>query len=109
MIENVSVVARIPAGMKVEAGFFSYLDSNADGVGDSQDITFHRFALIDQGLFSGQQVLAANHKVHVFADQMIGQANLGLGLQARLNDLAPAGSFASIQATFSGYLEDIPE
>lgn len=108
VIENISAVARIPEGFKVEAAFFTYFDSNGDGVGDIQDITFHRIPFVDQGAFSGTQILAANHKVHVFADELIGQSHFPLGLQARLNGIAPAGAFVQIQVTFSGYLEDLP-
>jgi hypothetical protein len=108
VIENISAVARIPEGFKVEAALYSYLDSNADGVGDSQDITFHRIAFVDQGAFGGTQILAANHRMQVFADEQIGTSHFGVGLQARLNALAPAGSFVQVQVTVSGYLEDLP-
>ena len=108
VIENISAVARIPEGFKVEAALYSYLDSNADGVGDVSDITFHRIAFIDQGAFGGTQILAANHPVKIFADEQIGTSHYALSLQARLNALAPTGSFVQIQVTVSGYLEDLP-
>ena len=44
VIENISAVTRAPEGIRMEVNFFSYTDSNGDGVGDVQDITFHRIA-----------------------------------------------------------------
>ena len=107
VIENVSAVARGPEGIKMEINFFTYLD-NGDGVGDSADITFHRIALTDQGNFDGMAVASANHKVLVFADEVIGTTHFNLVLQARLSATVPANTFTQAQVTFSGYLEDLP-
>lgn len=106
IIENISAIGRCPDGFKMEINFYSFLD-NGDGVGDAlTDITFHRIALTDQGVFSGVSISAANHKVLVFADEQIGTSHFGLVLQARLNGITTA--FAQAQVTFSGYLEDLP-
>lgn len=106
IIENISAVGRCPEGLKMEINFFSFLD-NGDGVGDSiTDITFHRIALTDQGVFDGVAISAANHKVLVFADEQIGTSHFYVGVQARLNGVTTA--FAQAQVTFSGYLEDLP-
>ena len=108
VIENVSVITRSPQGMRMEANFYSYVDSNGDGVGDVADITFHRIVLVDQGLFDTIQLAAANHSVLVYADEQIGTNHYKLVAQARLNGIAPANSFTQAQFTFSGYLEDLP-
>ena len=107
VIENISAIARSPAGYKMEINFFTYVD-NGDGVGDSADITFHRIALTDQGTFDTTSIASANHKVLVFADEQIGTAHYGLTLQARLNGTPAPNSFAQAQVTFSGYVEDLP-
>lgn len=107
VIENVSAVARCPEGFKMEINFFTYLD-NGDGVGDINDITFHRIALTDQGVFDGTFIASANHKVLVFADELIGTAHFGLTLQARLSGTPAPNSFTQAQVTFSGYIEDLP-
>src|SRR5262245_36101132 len=106
VIENVSALGRCPEGLRMEVNFFSYLDNNGDGVTDSEDLTFHRIVLTDQGTFDGTAISSANHKVLVFADGQIGPYPLGIHLQARLNGTA-TGS-AQAQVTFSGYLEDLP-
>ena len=106
IIENISAVGRYPEGLKMETNFFCYIDTNGDGVGDIADITFHRIALTEQGTFDGTTVASANHKVLVFADELIGTTHYGITLQARLNAVTTA--FAQSQVTFSGYLEDIP-
>jgi len=108
VIENVSVITRCPEGIRMEVNFFSYIDNNGDGVGDIADITFHRIALTDQGVFDGTAIASANHKVLVFADEQIGTGHFGVTAQARLNGQPPPNSFSQAQFTFSGYLEDIP-
>lgn len=108
VIENVSVITRSPQGMRMETNYFTYIDNNNDGVGDIADITFHRAALLDQGLFDGVQIASANHDVLVFADELIGTQHLQVGVQARLNGPLPSGAFAQAQYTFSGWVEDIP-
>jgi len=105
VIENVSAISRIPNGLKAEVNFFTYLDSNGDGVGDSQDITFHRIALTDQGVFDGVAISTANHKTLVFGDGTIGGSQFSLALQGRLSGATTA--FTQIQVTFSGYIEDL--
>jgi len=104
VIENVSAVAKCPEGLRMEINFFCYLD-NGDGVGDFGDITFHRIALTDQGTFNGTATSTANHRVLVFADEVIGTAHFGLGISARLTGTATG--FVQAQVTFSGYLEDL--
>jgi hypothetical protein len=106
VIENVSAISRIPVGLKAEVSFFTYIDSNDDGVGDSQDITFHRIPLIDQGNFDGVAISMANIKTLVFGDGTIGASQFSIGLQGRLNGLTT--EFTQIQVTFSGYIEDLP-
>lgn len=108
VIENVSVITRCPEGLRMEVNFFCYIDNNGDGVGDIADITFHRIALTDQGVFDGTAIASANHKVLVFADEQIGTGHFGVTAQARLNAQPPPNSFLQAQFTFSGYLEDIP-
>jgi hypothetical protein len=102
VIENVSVIARIPEGLRAEVNYFTYMD-NGDGIAD---ITFHRFALTEQGTFDGTQIFASSNKVLVFADQQIGTNQYGVTVQARLN--AATTQFTQVQFTFSGYLEDLP-
>ena len=108
VIENVSVITRSPEGMRMEVNFFTYIDRNGDNVGDIADITFHRIVLVDQGVFDGVQLAAANHKVLVFADEQIGMGRYQVVAQARLNAMPPANAFTQAQFTFSGYLEDLP-
>jgi hypothetical protein len=106
VIENISAIARSPEGMRMEINFSTYLDNNGDGTGDIADITFHRVALTDQGTFAGIAISSANHKVLVFADELIGTSHFQVVVQARLN--GPTTAFAQAQVTFSGYLEDLP-
>lgn len=106
VIENVSAITRCPEGQRMEINFFSYLDNNGDGVGDSADITFHRIALTDQGTFGGTAIFSANHNVLVFADEQIGISHFQVGVSARLNGAATG--FTQAQVTFSGYVEDLP-
>ena len=109
VIENVSVITRCPEGLRMEVNFFCYIDNNGDGVGDIADITFHRIALTDQGVFDDTAIATANHQVLVFADEQIGTGHFGVTAQARLNGLPPPNpAFLQAQFTFSGYLEDIP-
>jgi hypothetical protein len=110
VIENVSVITRCPEGLRMEVNFFCYIDNNGDGTGDIADITFHRIALTDQGVFDGIAIATANHKVLVFADELIGTGHYGITAQARLNaPPAPNPPLLQAQFTFSGYLEDIPD
>jgi hypothetical protein len=106
VIENMSAIARTGAGIRMQMHLFSYLD-NGDGVGDLNDITFHRIALIDQGTYDGVNTASGNHKVLVFADEQIGTAHFGLTLQVRL-DAPAAGGINQGQVTLSGYVEDLP-
>lgn len=106
VIENVSAVGRCPEGLRMELKYFTYFD-NGDGVGDSlNDITFHRIALTDQGTFQGTAVSTANHKVLVFADELIGTSHFQIGIQVNLTGIAT--QVAQGQITFSGYIEDLP-
>lgn len=109
VIEHVSAIARCPAGLKMEINFSSYFDNDGNGVGGVEDITFHRIALIDQGVFGDTFIATASQKMLVFADERIGTASYGVSVQARLSAMPPAGS-GTIQAqlTFTGYLEDLP-
>ena len=72
------------------------------------DGLLHRIVLIDQGVFDGVQLAAANHDVLVFADEPIGANHYTVVAQARLNAMPPANAFTQAQFTFSGYLEDLP-
>jgi hypothetical protein len=105
VIENVSAVGRCPEGLRMELKYFTYFD-NGDGVGDSNDITFHRIVLADQGTFQGTAVSTANHSVLVFADELIGTSHFQIGVEVRLTGIAT--QFAQGQITFSGYMEDLP-
>lgn len=107
VIENVSVVGRVPEGLKLEVNFYTHMDNDGDGDG-SEDIVFHRIPMTEQGVFDGRSISAFNQKMLVFADSQIGAATYGIGAQARLNGTAPAGAFTQVQFTFSGYLEDLP-
>ena len=84
----------------MEVNFFTYLDRNGDNV--------NRIVPVDQGVFDGVQLAAANHEVLVFADKMIGANHYKVTAQARFNAMPPAGAFTQAQFTFSGYLEDLP-
>ena len=106
VIENVSAIGRVPAGMRMEMNFFTYFDNDGDGVADPEDLVFNRIALTDQGTFDDTTILAANHKVLVFADGTIGSTNIPISLVARLNGTATGT--AQGQLTLSGYLEDLP-
>jgi hypothetical protein len=107
IIENVSVIVRCPVGMRMETNYFTYFD-NGDGQGGISAITFHRVALIDQGVFDSTQIYTAHDKTLVFAEEQIGDAHYQVGVQARLNTMPPTGNFTiQAQFTFSGYLEDL--
>jgi hypothetical protein len=106
VIENVSAIARRPEGLLMEINYYTYYDNNGDGVGDTADITFHRIALTDQGVFDGTAISSANHKVKVFADEQIGTSHFFVVLQARLS--GSTTGFTQAQVTFSGYVEDLP-
>ena len=108
VIESVSVVGRIPEGLRAEVNFFTYMDGNGDGVGGIEDLTFHRIPMIEQGVFDGTAISAANLQMTVFADSQIGGNSFGITAQARLNGAAPQNAFTQVQFTFSGYLEDLP-
>jgi hypothetical protein len=105
VIENISAIGRSQAGSRIEIQLFSFFD-NGDGVGDNNDITFHRIALTDQGTFNGVATSSANHKTLIFADEQIGAGHFNIGLEVRLD--TPATTSASGQVTLSGYLEDLP-
>jgi hypothetical protein len=105
VIENISAIARTPVGLKMEINFYCYLD-NGSGVADISTIVFNRIALVDQGVFDGTAIASANHKVLVFADELIGTTHTQVVVQARLNGVTT--EFAQGQVTFSGYLEDLP-
>ena len=108
VIENVSVVGRIPEGLKLEVNFFTYMDNDGNGVNDPEDLTFHRIPMTEQGVFDGTAISAFNQKMLVFADGSIGNSALSIVAQARLNGSVPANTFTQVQFTFSGYLEDLP-
>ena len=108
VIENVSVVGRVPEGLKLEVNFFTYMDNDGNGVNDPEDLTFHRIPMTEQGVFDGTAISAFNQKMLVFADGSIGSGGLSIVAQARLNGLVPANTFTQVQFTFSGYLEDLP-
>ena len=106
VIENISAVARTPEGVKMELRFQTAFD-NGDGVGNSLDITLHRIALTDQGTFAFELVGTANHKVLVFADEVINGEHFQIAVQARLQFNVSPGT-AQAQITFSGWVEDLP-
>jgi hypothetical protein len=106
VIENISAIARTAPGQRMEMNYFTYMDNDGDGVGGLEDITFHRIALVDQGTFGDMAIASANHKVLVFADELIGTTHYQVGVQARLNEYST--TLAQAQVTFSGYLEDLP-
>jgi hypothetical protein len=106
VIENISAIARTGAGIRMQIQLYSYLD-NGDGVGDIQDLTFHRIALTDQGTYNGITTSSANHKVLIFADEQIGTSHYSVVLQVR-TDQPAAGGTNQGQVTISGYLEDLP-
>jgi len=108
VIENVSVVGRLPEGMKAEVNFSTHMDNDGDGVGGIEDIVFHRIPMVEQGVFDGTTISVFNQKMLVFADSKIGDVQYAVVAQARLNGMAPANSFVQVQFTFSGYLEDLP-
>lgn len=106
VIENISAIARTDPGIHMLIDMWSYFD-NGNGVYDAADLTFHRVALTDQGIFAGHQTATANHKVLIFADERIGTDHFGLTLMVRL-DGTPTGTTNQGQVTFSGYMEDLP-
>lgn len=108
VIENVSVVGRVPEGFKLEVNFFTYMDNNGNGTNDPEDLTFHRIPMTEQGVFDGTAISVFNQKMQVFADGSIGSGGLSIVAQARLSGLVPANTFTQVQFTFSGYLEDLP-
>ena len=108
VIENVSVIGRVPEGMKLEVNFYTHLDNDDDGVGGVEDIVFHRIPLTEQGVFDGTTISVFNQKMLVFADSKIGETIYPVVVQARLNGMPPANAFVQVQFTFSGYLEDLP-
>ncbi|HUR97005.1 MAG TPA: hypothetical protein VMZ26_02940 [Pyrinomonadaceae bacterium] len=107
IIENISAIARTAPGTKMHMQLFSYFD-NGDGVGDSEDITFHRIALTEQGTYAGVATSTANHPTLIFADEQIGAAHFTVALQVRMDTTAPAGTTNQGQVTLTGYLEDLP-
>ncbi len=108
VIENVSVISRIPDGLKAEVNFFTYMDNDGDGEGGIEDIVFHRIPLTDQGVFDGTAISVFNQKMLVFADSKIGTAEYSVVAQARVNGTVPQGATSQVQFTISGYLEDLP-
>lgn len=81
---------------------------DGNGQGDSGDISFHRIVLTDQGTLGtgGMPLLTANHKVLVFADELIGETHFSIRVDVFLNGLATKVAWGII--TFSGYMEDLP-
>jgi hypothetical protein len=106
VIENVSAVARSKPGSRMSIQLLSYFD-DGDGVGDYlNDLTFHRMALTDQGIFNGAATSTANHKTLIFADELIGITHFSVVIEVRID--APSTESASGQVTLSGYVEDLP-
>ena len=108
VIENVSVICRIPEGLKAEVNFYTHMDNDGDGVGGIEDIVFHRIPLTEQGVFDGTVISVFNQKTLVFADSKIGTGEYQLVAQARVNGTVPQGALSQVQFTISGYLEDLP-
>jgi hypothetical protein len=106
VIEHISAISRCPVGFRMELQLYSYYDNNADGVGDVQDITFHRITLTDQGVYNGMAVATANHKVLIYADEQIGNSHFHVGFQGQLDGTTTG--FTQGQVTITGYLEDLP-
>ena len=108
VIEHVSVIGRVPEGLKLEVNFFTYMDNDGDGVGGIEDITFHRIPMTEQGVFDGTVISVFNQKMLVFADEKIGETHNLVVAQARLNAIPPANALLQVQFTISGYVEDLP-
>jgi hypothetical protein len=108
VIENISVIARTPPGLRMAIQLFSYFDADGNGQGDSADITFHRIPLIDQGTFGEFAIATANLKVLIFADERIG-ANAGFGISIQGQLSGSTTEFTQGQVTLSGYIEDLPQ
>ena len=108
VIENVSVIGRVPEGMKLEVNFYTHMDNDGDGEGGIEDIVFHRIPMLDQGVIDGTAISVFNQKVLVFADSKIGNVTYAVVAQARLNGMPPANSTSQVQFSISGYLEDLP-
>jgi hypothetical protein len=108
VIENVSVIGRVPEGLKLEVNFFTHLDNDGDGVGGIEDIVFHRIPMIEQGVFDGTAISVFNQKMLVFADSKIGDATYAVVAQARLNGMPAPNTTVQAQFTVSGYVEDLP-
>jgi hypothetical protein len=108
VIENVSVIGRVPEGLKLEVNFFTHLDNDGDGVGGIEDIVFHRIPMIEQGVFDGTAISVFNQKMLVFADSKIGDATYAVVAQARLNGMPAPNTTVQVQFTVSGYVEDLP-
>jgi hypothetical protein len=106
VIENISAFARSLEGTRLEINFLCYFD-NGDGIGDINDLTYHRIALIDQGILAGTQISTANHKVLIFADERIGTSHYSLVMRARVNTETIQAT-AQAQLVFTGYMEDLP-
>lgn len=107
VIENVSAAGLCPDGLRMELRYATAVD-DGNGQGDSGDISFHRIVLTDQGNFGtgSSPLLTANHKVLVFADELIGETHFKIKVDAFLNGLASQVAWGII--TFSGYMEDLP-
>ena len=108
VIENVSVIGRVPEGLKLEVNFFTHLDNDGDGVGGIEDIVFHRIPMTEQGVFDGTAISVFNQKMLVFADSKIGDATYAVVAQARLNGMPAPNTTVQVQFTVSGYVEDLP-
>ena len=105
VIENVSAISRCADGQVMEVNFFTYMDNDQDGEGGIEDITFHRIAFDDRIVIDGIAISTMNHRVLIFAEELIGTSHYQIGVQARLN--ATAIGTPQAQLTFSGYLEDL--
>lgn len=105
-IENISAVARVPAGMNPYLQLLTFFDSG-DGVFDPQDIAYHRLALVSQGDFYGNITSTANHKVLIFADEKVA-SNTGMEITFSFGVSGTVSQPATAEYAVSGYIEDKP-
>ena len=106
VIENVSALGLCSEENRMEIQYSTAVD-DGNGVGDSGDIAFHNIVLTHQGTSTlGTATLTANHKVLVFADELIGETHFQIRVNVTLMGIPTQSARARI--TFSGYMEDLP-
>lgn len=106
VIENVSALGLCSQENRMEIHYSTAVD-DGNGQGDSGDISTHWIVLTHQGTSTdGTATLTANHKVLVFADELIGETHFQIRVQVSLLGI-PTQSARGV-VTFSGYMEDLP-